>query len=156
MYDSILIFESPLTIGEDSIYGIVYESTPYGGEINRDYVGYLVGCKKWIDNGNEITNDRRWWDKATNVFYEGNEDFVANYCEQAYAETPISYFFQENLSFDYTEEDVDGTFIKSERFWNWAIGYIEEINLYGSSYYEDYEQYEDSMDYNDSDMDLPF
>lgn len=124
-FDSILIFESPLIIKGKKVYGFVYEMT--SDFCINIQVEYLTGIAKWINIGNLITSQGQWCDNKNNMLYGGESEFVKDFCKQAYEENHIGYTFQENLQFGYAEEDIIDNLIVSEKFWDWAIGQMEEL-----------------------------
>lgn len=130
-YDSVLVFESAIIIGGTRVYGLLYESTRFSEEDNRAYMEYVVGGKKWLDNGNRIDEEGNFVDMYGTVIYKDRSSLMCEYCKQAFEEEPITYFFQEGLTFDYSEDDVHGGFIINERVWDWAIGQIDELFDYG-------------------------
>lgn len=167
-YDSVLVFESAIIINGTRVYGLLYESTRFAEEDNRAYMEYVVGAKKWLDNGNDMDEEGNFVDRYGTIIYKDRSSLMREYCKQAFEEEPITYFFQEGLTFDYSEDDVDGGFIINERVWDWAIGQIDELF--------DYDKYacveQDAIDivdeetlsnhederyaWEDSDEDLPF
>ena len=62
----LVIFERPIQIANNSIYGIVYNkrteqrNTENGNNL-ADYVSYLVGCEKFLKNGGTISDDGKLW-----------------------------------------------------------------------------------------------
>lgn len=126
-YDSVLVFESAIIIGGTRVYGLLYESTRFPLRSNREYMEYVAGARKWLDNGNRIDEEGNFVDKEGEIIYKDRSSLMREYCKQAFEERPIGYFFKEGLTFDYSEDDVDGGFIINERVWDWAIGQIDEL-----------------------------
>ena len=158
-YDSVLVFDSAIIIGGTKVYGLLYESPRFAEEDNRTYMEYVAGAKKWLDNGNRIDEKGDFVDMYGTVIYKDRSNLMREYCKQAFEEKPITYFFQEGFTFDYSEEDVDGGFIVNERVWDWAIGQIDELFDYGkyASIEQDVKAFVDGYFIsNEYDDDLPF
>lgn len=134
-YDSVLVFESAIIIGGTNVYGLFYKSTRFAEENNRTYVEHIAGVRKWLDNDNSIDEEGNFVDKEGKIIYKDWSSIMIEYCKQAFKEKPIVYFFKEGLTFDYSEDDVDGGFIINKRVWDWAIGQIDELYDYGEDVY---------------------
>lgn len=130
-FDSVLVFESAIIIDGTKVYGLLYESTRFAEKDNQAYMEYVAGAKKWLDNGNRIDEEGDFVDMYGTVIYKDKSNLMREYCKHAFEEEPITYFFQEGLTFDYSEDDVDAGFIVNERVWDWAIGKIDELFDYG-------------------------
>ena len=62
----LVIFERPIQIANNSIYGIIYDKKTE--QINTenvnylsDFVSYLVGCERFLKNGGLISKDGKIW-----------------------------------------------------------------------------------------------
>lgn len=157
-YNSILVFDSLLTIGEDKVYGFVYDNKECSAESNHYWVEYMVGCKKWIESGNTTDKDDSysWVEKDTGLRYACHSEFADEYCKQAYMENPIIYFSKEDFTFNFAEEDIDGTYIIGEKFWNWALNQMDELFSYEEAVAACLPEQEEADDADSDNDDLTF
>lgn len=132
-YDSILVFDRPITLKDDQnnewmAYGYVYDSTVcYADEYT--YVRYLVGLEKWFAMGNISNPDKTWTDSKTGITYTDKDDYVKEFCQIAFCDNPVSFFSKKDITFSLPKDCVEDNFIISEKFWKVAVNMILDINV---------------------------
>lgn len=153
--DSILVFDRPITLRDDQnndwmAYGYVYDSTICFAD-EYDYVRYLVGLEKWIAIGNISNPDKTWTDRKTGITYTDKDDFIKEFCWNAFDDNPVSFFSKKDITFSLPKDSVEDSFIISENFWRVALNMILDINA--AEQKAKREQIENN---NDEDDGLPF
>lgn len=153
--DSILVFDRPITLRDDQnndwmAYGYVYDSTICFSD-EYDYVRYLVGLEKWIAIGNISNADKTWTDSKTGITYADKDDFIKEFCWNAFDDNPVSFFSKKGITFSIPKDCVGDCFIISENYWRVALNMILDINVAEQKAMR--EQIENN---NDDEADLPF
>lgn len=133
-YDSILVFDRPITLKDENgsdwtAYGYVYDSTTCPADEN-EYVRYLVGLEQWFSMGNISNPDKTWTDSRNGITYDYDKDgYVGEFCWEAFAENPVSFFCKKGITFCLPEDCIDDSFIISENFWRVALNMILDLNI---------------------------
>lgn len=153
--NSILVFDRPITLKDENksecmTYGYAYNSTVcYADEY--DYARYLVGLEKWFSMGNYANPDNTWIDSKTGIVYEDTDDYIKEFCWNAFDDNPVNFFYKNNIQITLPEECFDGSFIVKENHWKEAMNMILDINV--AEQKAKREQIENN---NDEDDGLPF
>lgn len=118
-FDSYIVYEQSLVFGEeegDTVYGVLYNSNyyPRPNSTARKYLQYLLGALKWEAEGNQIVSKTLWADKDGKA-YNPDGRHIKEFCKQAYQENPIKFYCKKGIPVEYTESDLDGSFVISEK-----------------------------------------
>lgn len=132
-YDSILVFDRPVALRDEQntewlAYGYVYDSTICFAD-EYDYVRYLVGLEKWFAMGNFSNPDKTWTDSKTGIVYEDKDDYIKEFCWEAFDDNPASFFCKKDITFSLPKDSVEDNFIISENFWRVALNMILDLNV---------------------------
>lgn len=125
-YNSLVLFEAPIFLDECWVYGLLFNKQkinkllkskmPFEKHIMQ-YVQYLVGSAEWLNSGNKISDDKRFYIKGRNYYYI-NEYYATKFCKKAYNNNPLKYTIIENCNPIYNKEEHDCGFITSEEAYN--------------------------------------
>lgn len=132
-YDSILVFDRPITLRDNQnndwlAYGYVYDSTICFAD-EYDYVRYLVGLEKWFAMGNHTELNNTWIDSKTGTIYEDKDEYIKEFCWEAFDDNPVSFFSKKDITFSLPKDSVEDSFIISENFWRVALNMILDLNI---------------------------
>ena len=120
-YDAIVLFERPLLM-KGNIYGfLLYKQEMTEEQWTNlpntkkfyDYICYLVGCSKWYQSGNSISED-------TDYFIEGEKKYAINrwqvklYCKNAYETNPLKFHVIKDGSMKFNKNDIEDSLIISK------------------------------------------
>lgn len=131
--NSILVFDRPVILKDEQnnewmAYGYVYDSTICFADAH-DYVRYLVGIEKWLAIGNISNADKTWTDSKTGITYTDKDDFIKEFCWNAFDDNPVSFFCKKNITFSIPKDCAEDSFIISEDYWRVALNMILDLNV---------------------------
>ncbi len=70
--DSIAVFDNPIPLMGNDVFGVLYNSLEPEQTI-IEYIRYIMGASQWVSNGNLISRDKEYWVTISN---QDGEDCV--------------------------------------------------------------------------------
>lgn len=122
-YDSMVIFDKPISIGKIKIYGYVYNADLvdilcFKKDIFKNFAEYVIGTQFWVKIGGKISREKNSW-IINNTYHNLDDDFVDKFCKYVYKNHPVKYKKYEKCFPHYFLKDLDEQYIINENYKLW-------------------------------------
>lgn len=122
-YDSMVIYERPISTGRKPLYGYVYNSDEIksisrGRDLLKEFAEYVVGVEYWLMIGGKTSKEKTYW-LINQTYHHLKDDFVINFGKEVYKKHPVKYKKYDKCYPQYCLKDLDGQYIINENYKLW-------------------------------------